>query len=87
MAWYLDAPIYDLKTNLTQYIRALNRGAADIVLVKRYGRQVAVLISSNREGMPALPPVTDADREMWRRARFVDNNAKTRRGRPDGSLA
>ena len=81
MAFYIHASLYEVKTNLSAFIRALNRGAADCVVIQRYGRNVAQLRPFNVTDDPPLHPDTNADKAMWKRASYIeDGGRKSRRG-------
>jgi len=81
MAYYIHASVYEVKTNLSQFIRALERGAADCIVVQRYGVCVAQIKDFSQKRKPPLAPQTDADLRMWRRAIFLEDGGRhTRRG-------
>ncbi len=80
MAFYLHASLYEVKTNLSAFIRALNRGATDYVVIRRYGRDVAFLRPIKITNDPPMKPETETDLAMWRRAVFVNDSYKSRRG-------
>lgn len=81
MAFYIHASLYEVKTNLSAFIRALERGATDCVVIRRYGRNIAYINPFNRVDDPPLVPESDADKAMWRRAKFFeDGGRKSRRG-------
>lgn len=88
MSWDLYATVYELKGNLSQFLRALGRGDADCVVVTRYQRPVAIITPLGNRNKPALEPQTQADRAM--RARSVWNGfvgAKTRRPPPSDDIS
>lgn len=68
MPWDIDTTIYELKGNLSRFLRALSRGDADFVVVKRYNRTVALIIPTTNRDIPAFEPQTPEDRQMRARA-------------------
>ena len=82
MSYQISVSVYELKANLSKFLRALHRGDADAVVINRYGRPSALMISFHH-GKPALEPQTKDDIAMRSRARFVNNGAESRRTRND----
>ncbi len=79
MGYQITVPIYEMKTNLSRYIRALSRGDCDIVIIKRHGRGVAALISLVDTNKPAREPQCKEDIAMRSRARWVETGVRSRR--------
>ena len=79
MPYVIKVSIFELKTNLSKFIRALSRGDTDRVVVERYGRMVAMMSPVRNEDKPALEPQTKDDIAMRRRAEFYDTKAPCRR--------
>jgi antitoxin (DNA-binding transcriptional repressor) of toxin-antitoxin stability system len=81
MAFYIHASVYEVKANLSAFIRAINCGFTDYVVIERYGRKVARLLPLNWSEEPALTPQTKSDLAMWRRAVFREDGGRpSRRG-------
>jgi antitoxin (DNA-binding transcriptional repressor) of toxin-antitoxin stability system len=76
MPWYLATTVYDLKGNLSRFLRALSRGDADCVVVKRYNRPVAFLTPVGDFHNMALDPQTPEDREMRARTYWKENKTE-----------
>lgn len=72
MSWHIETTIYELKGNLSRFIRALSRGDVDCVLVRRYGRLAAMMVPLGNRNIPALPPETKEDLAMRRRSVWVE---------------
>ena len=81
MAYYITVSTYELKANLSKYLRALHRGDCDALVIKRYGRECA-FIHSFRHNKPAVAPQTKEDIAMRWRAQWRDTGVISRRG-PD----
>lgn len=79
MAYYIHASLYEVKTNLSAFIRALERGYTDFVIVRRYGRNIAYLRSFKSTSEPACMPELPADEVMWRRAVYIDDGGRKSR--------
>lgn len=78
MSYYINVSVYELKANLSKYLRALHRGDCDGLVIQRYGRNNAMVTSFNRD-KPALPPQTKEDLAMRARAYWRDIGAVSRR--------
>ena len=48
MPEHLETTIHDFKTNITRYIRQLERGEYRAVVVKRYRRTVGIFMTVNQ---------------------------------------
>ena len=79
MPYEITTSIFEMKTNLSKFIRALLRGDTDFVIGHRYGRPVAMRVALNGSDKPALEPQTKGDIAMRRRAEFRDTKGLCRR--------
>ena len=82
MAWYLATTVYELKGSLSRYLRALMRGDADCIIIKRYNRPVALMMPSTVVNKPALDPQTQEDRIMRARTYWKNGNGSFTSRRP-----
>ena len=80
MAYYIHASLYEVKTNLSKFVRALDRGLTDFVIIQRYGRNMAYMRPfKDRTAEKVLWPKQPADFEMWERAEFIEDGGKPSR--------
>ena len=53
MGDHIIANIHDFKSNISKYIRLLERGAYKAVIVRRYGKPVGAFVTMNARGKAA----------------------------------
>ena len=82
MPWDLFTTVYELKGNFSAFLRAISRGAADAITVKRYKRPVALIVPLGNRNKPALEPETEGDRLMRARTHWDGRDSVSRRPPP-----
>lgn len=82
MPWYIDTTIYELKSSLSRFVRALSRGDTDCVVVKRYNRPVALIVPLDNRTKPALDPQIQEDLDMRGRSYWREGHEDSVSRRP-----
>ncbi len=81
MAYHIIVSVFEFKANLSRFLRALKRGDCDAIMVQRYGRDIALMVSCDHD-KPALDPQTKDDIAMRARARWIKSSRFSRRTGP-----